>query len=36
MKDVLLYENIRQSKINKHALTAMITRFSQAFSLRKI
>ncbi len=36
MKDIFLYRDTRQSKINKHALTAMITRFSHVFSLRKI
>ena len=36
MKDILLYRDTRQSKINKHALTAMITWFSHIFSLRKI
>ncbi len=36
MKDVLFHKDTRQSKINKHALTAMITRFSRVFSLRKI
>jgi len=28
MKDILLYKDTRQSKINKHALTVMITRFN--------
>ena len=36
MKDILLYRDTRQSKINKYALTAMITRFSHVFSLCKI
>ena len=36
MKDILLYRDIKQSKINKHALTAMITRFSHVFNLHKI
>ncbi len=36
IKDILLYRDTKQSKINKHALTAMITRFSHVFSLRKI
>ena len=36
MKDILLYRDTRQSKINKHALTAIITWFSHIFSLRKI
>ncbi len=36
MKDILLYRDTKQSKINKHALTAMITRFSCIFSLHKI
>ncbi len=36
IKDILLYRDTRQSKINKHALTAMIIRFSHVFSLRKI
>ncbi len=36
MKDILLYRDIRQSKINKHALTTMITQFSYIFSLCKI
>ena len=36
MKDILLHRDTRQSKINKHALTAMITWFSHVFSLRKI
>ncbi len=36
MKDILLYKGIKQSKINKHALTAMIIRFSHVFSLHKI
>jgi len=36
MKDILLYRNTRQSKINKHALTAMITWFNHVFNLRKI
>ncbi len=36
MKDILLYKDTKQSKINKHALTVMITWFSCIFSLRKI
>ena len=36
MKDILLYRNTRQSKINKHALTVMITWFNHVFNLRKI
>jgi len=36
MKDILLYKDTRQSKINKHALTAMITWFSYIFNLHKI
>ncbi len=36
MKDILLYRSTRQSKINKHALIAMIIRFSCIFSLYKI
>ncbi len=36
MKDILLYRDIRQSKINKHALTTMITWFNYVFSLCKI
>ncbi len=36
MKDILLYRDIKQSKINKHALTAMIIRFSHVFNLHKI
>jgi len=36
MKDILLYRNTRQSKINKHALTVMIIWFSHVFSLHKI
>jgi len=36
MKDILLYKDTRQSNINKHALTAMITRFDCIFSLHKI
>jgi len=36
MKNILLHRDTRQSKINKHALTVMITRFSHVFNLRKI
>ena len=36
MKNILLHRDTRQSKINKHALIAMITRFSHVFSLHKI
>ncbi len=36
MKDILLYRDTRQSKINKHALITMITWFSHVFSLCKI
>ncbi len=36
MKNILLHKDTRQSKINKHALTVMITRFNHVFSLRKI
>ena len=36
MKDILLHRSTRQSKINKHALTAMITRFNYVFNLHKI
>ena len=36
IKDILLYRDTRQSKINKHALTVMITWFSCIFSLHKI
>ena len=36
MKDILLYKDTKQSKINKHALTAMITWFSHIFSFHKI
>ncbi len=36
MKNILLYRDTKQSKINKHALTAMITWFSCIFNLRKI
>ncbi len=36
MKDILLYRDTRQSKINKHALTAMITWFNHVFNLHKI
>ncbi len=36
MKDILLYRDTKQSKINKHALTVMITQFSYVFSLCKI
>jgi len=36
MKDIFLYKSTRQSKINKHALTAMITWFSHVFNLCKI
>ena len=34
--DILLYKDTRQSKINKHALTAMIIQFSHVFNLHKI
>ncbi len=36
MKNILLYRDTRQSKINKHALIAMITWFSRVFNLHKI
>ncbi len=36
IKDILLYRDTRQSKINKHALTAIITWFSYVFNLHKI
>ncbi len=36
LKDILLHRSIKQSKINKHAMTAMITWFSYIFSLCKI
>ncbi len=36
MKDILLYRDTRQSKIKKHALTAMITWFNHVFNLHKI
>ncbi len=36
MKDIFLYRDIRQSKINKHALTVIITWFSCIFSFHKI
>ncbi len=36
MKDILLYRDTRQSKINKHALTVMITQFNHVFSFHKI
>jgi len=36
MKDILLHRNTRQSKINKHALIAMITWFNHVFSLCKL
>ena len=36
MKDILLYKDTRQSKINKHALIAIIIRFSHVFNLCKI
>ncbi len=36
MKDILLYRDTRQSKINKHALTAIIIWFSCVFNLHKI
>ncbi len=36
MKDILLYKDIKQSKINKHALISMITQFSHIFNLHKI
>ncbi len=36
MKNVFLYKNIKQSKINKYTLTVIIIRFSQVFNLRKI
>ncbi len=36
MKDILLYRDTKQSKINKHALTAMIIQFNHVFNLHKI
>ena len=36
MKNILLYRDTRQSKINKHALIAMIIQFSYIFNLCKI
>ena len=36
MKNILLYRDIKQSKINKHALTVMITWFNHVFNLCKI
>ncbi len=36
MKNILLHKDIKQSKINKHALTVIITWFNCIFSLHKI
>jgi hypothetical protein len=36
MKNILLHKDTRQSKINKHALTVIITWFNYIFSLHKI